>query len=322
MAFNWIDWIIVLGIVYHIYDGWERGFTTLLANLFSFLGSLWLAVRYHGIVGGFFSEKFGLSNTWIDVLGYVVVALLSQVVLDELISFIIERLPEKVQRSQMNRWLGGVLSTVNACVFVSFILLLILSLPLRGTIKKDIQSSVIGSRLVLLSERYGGQVKSSLEDFAKEAIKFMTVKPGSSERVNLDIPKTNIEFSVDQASESELVRLVNKERVSRGLSELRLDTRIVSVAREKSRDMFVRSYFSHYDPDGKNVADRMEAAGVAYILVGENLAYAPDVDTAHDGLMNSEGHRSNILEPRFHRVGIGILDGGIYGKMFTQIFAD
>lgn len=322
MAFNWIDWIILLVILYQIYDGWERGFTTLLANLFSFLGSLWLAVRFHSIVGNFFVEKFGIPGTWTDVLGYITVALVSQVVIDELLDVAVEKLPEKFHTSKINHWLGSMLSAVNASIFISFVLLLVLALPLRGTVKKDIRNSYIGSRLVRVSERYGGQVKSSLEELAREAVKFMTVKPGSSERIPLNIPKTNVRYSVDQASESEMVRLVNTARVNKGMSELRVDAQIVAVAREKSRDMFVRSYFSHYDPDGKNAADRMSAAGVGFTLVGENLAYAPDVETAHEGLMNSEGHRMNILEPRFHRIGIGVIDGGLYGKMFTQIFAD
>jgi uncharacterized protein YkwD len=52
------------------------------------------------------------------------------------------------------------------------------------------------------------------------------------------------------------------------------------------------------------------------------LALAPTLATAHTGLMNSEGHRANILEPKFKRVGIGVIDNGVYGKMFVQVFTD
>ena len=58
------------------------------------------------------------------------------------------------------------------------------------------------------------------------------------------------------------------------------------------------------------------------IPTAENLALAPNVDIAHKGLMNSPGHRANILSPSFGRVGIGVIDGGGYGKMFAQEFAD
>ena len=66
----------------------------------------------------------------------------------------------------------------------------------------------------------------------------------------------------------------------------------------------------------------MDRAGISYSIAGENLALAPSVVRAHDGLMNSSGHRRNILDPAFTKIGIGAIDGGVYGKMFTQIFTN
>ena len=68
--------------------------------------------------------------------------------------------------------------------------------------------------------------------------------------------------------------------------------------------------------------NRMRDGGVRFGAAGENLALAPTVQVAHDGLMNSPGHRANILNPRYRRVGIGVADGGMHGKMFVQNFAD
>jgi uncharacterized protein YkwD len=96
----------------------------------------------------------------------------------------------------------------------------------------------------------------------------------------------------------------------------------VPVARDYARDMWQRNYFGHVSPEGKSVADRLDEAGITFQVVGENLALAPTLTTAHIGLMNSEGHRANILEPDFKRVGIGVIDNGIYGKLFVQIFTD
>ncbi|KKR88441.1 MAG: SCP-like protein extracellular [Candidatus Gottesmanbacteria bacterium GW2011_GWA2_41_12] len=66
----------------------------------------------------------------------------------------------------------------------------------------------------------------------------------------------------------------------------------------------------------------MKNAGIFYTEAGENLAFAPNVNIAHAGLMNSPGHRANILSPDFGKVGIGVIDGGIYGEMFVQKFTD
>jgi uncharacterized protein YkwD len=66
----------------------------------------------------------------------------------------------------------------------------------------------------------------------------------------------------------------------------------------------------------------MREDGVRFRTAGENLALAPTLDIAHNGLMNSPGHRANILRPQFGRLGIGILDGGRAGLMVTQKFRD
>jgi uncharacterized protein YkwD len=67
--------------------------------------------------------------------------------------------------------------------------------------------------------------------------------------------------------------------------------------------------------------DRLARAGIAYAASGENLAYAPSVELAHQGLMASPGHRANMLEPAYSRVGIGVQNAGLYGRMFTEEFA-
>ena len=85
---------------------------------------------------------------------------------------------------------------------------------------------------------------------------------------------------------------------------------------------FEEKYFSHIAPDGSDPAKRIERGGVSFTYVGENLAYAPSVETAHEGLMESPGHKRNILDPKYRRIGIGVIDSGIYGRMFTQNFAD
>jgi uncharacterized protein YkwD len=64
----------------------------------------------------------------------------------------------------------------------------------------------------------------------------------------------------------------------------------------------------------------MRRDNVRFSTAGENLALAPTVQIAHTGLMNSPGHRANILRPQFGRVGIGIMDGGRRGLMVTQNF--
>ncbi len=322
MYLNWVDAVILVVFGYYLLQGWEMGMVQLVANFISFLGSLWLAIKFHSGVGLFLVQKFGISALWSNVLGYLIVGIVADIVLSELLGFITDSLPQKWEKSKANQWLGSALSLVNGMVIVAFILLVILALPLRGTIKQDIQQSIIGRQLVRLAEKYGGQVQSELNTQVQQAIKFLTVEPTSNESIPLDVSPQSSQLSVDEAAEQQMLVLVNGERAKAGVKPLAFDAKIAGVARAHSRDMFVRRYFSHIDPDGNDPLHRMLAGGISFTVVGENIAYAPDLATAHQGLMNSEGHRKNILDPEFHRIGIGIINSGIYGEMFTQNFAD
>ena len=86
--------------------------------------------------------------------------------------------------------------------------------------------------------------------------------------------------------------------------------------------MFKRGYFSHSTPEGASPFDRMVQNDINFNYAGENLALASSVDLAMKGLMQSEGHRANILSLNFHRAGIGVIDGGVYGDMFCLEFTD
>src|SRR3989475_1836610 len=117
-----------------------------------------------------------------------------------------------------------------------------------------------------------------------------------------------------------MLELVNGERIAAGLRPLTADPELVQVARQHSADMFARGYFANDTPEGRDPFERMREANVGFLTAGENLALAPTVQVAHRGLMNSPGHRANILHSQFGRVGIGIMDGGIRGLMITQDF--
>lgn len=122
------------------------------------------------------------------------------------------------------------------------------------------------------------------------------------------------------ADEQQMVNLVNQERTKNGLEPLKVDMQLVKLARMKSQDMIDKNYFSHTSPTYGSPFDMMKNNGVSYRIAGENLAGASSVTTAHTNLMNSEGHRKNILNSSFNHIGIGIVNGGPYGKMYTQLF--
>lgn len=120
--------------------------------------------------------------------------------------------------------------------------------------------------------------------------------------------------------ERQMLNLVNQERAAAGLQPLQADMALVQLARMKARDMIDKGYFAHQSPTYGSPFEMIREAAIEYRYAGENLAGAPGVDSAHENLMNSPGHRANILNANYRKAGIGVVDGGPYGKMFVQLF--
>jgi uncharacterized protein YkwD len=113
--------------------------------------------------------------------------------------------------------------------------------------------------------------------------------------------------------------LVNQERVKVGCSPLRADSSLDALAQNFSDDMAARGFFDHTDPDGATPWDRADTAGVKG-LGGENIARGQaDAQAVMDSWMNSEGHRANILNCDYTRLGIGVHTGP-GGPWWTQDF--
>lgn len=106
--------------------------------------------------------------------------------------------------------------------------------------------------------------------------------------------------------EFQLFDLTNSARVIRGLSILTYDEAVSETARKHSEDMAVHNYFSHENLKGKSPFDRLEDDGLIFSYAGENLAYGQTSSIfAHEGLMNSIGHRKNILNTDYRNLGVG-----------------
>ncbi|HCC08233.1 MAG TPA: serine protease [Clostridiales bacterium] len=128
---------------------------------------------------------------------------------------------------------------------------------------------------------------------------------------------TNTSLSSD---EQQMVTLVNAARAQNNVPALTVDIKLTDVARTKAQDMINNNYFDHNSPTYGSPFDMMKSFGIAYSSAGENIAGNQTVQKSHDSLMNSPGHRANILNANFTHIGIGIKNGGTYGKMFTQMF--
>ena len=124
--------------------------------------------------------------------------------------------------------------------------------------------------------------------------------------------------------QARVIALTNQARAANGLPALTESAALDSSAEAYSLSMATLNFFSHTGLDGSTFSARNEAAGyTGWTWMGENIAAGqPTADDVFQAWMNSPGHRANILNPRYLRVGIGVADGGMHGKMFVQNVAD
>lgn len=112
------------------------------------------------------------------------------------------------------------------------------------------------------------------------------------------------------APQQEMLGYINTARAQANLSPLTLDSRLCNGAYLKSQDMAVNGYFSHISPTYGSPFDMMKNLGITYRTAAENIARNSSVLAAHNAFMNSSGHRANILNPAFTKIGLGFYQNG------------
>jgi uncharacterized protein YkwD len=265
-------------------------------------------------------ERVGLAAPLARTVAFVVVLLAIEAAFGVLGALAIAPFAKRLHAARVfgvvDRVLGVIPSVLRTLVIAAIALAAALVLPVGNDVRAAIDGSRIGQ--VLVEQVAAAQPVLGALAGPDEGALFVT-KLGADQSQSLDLPD-GLTLVADPAAEQEMLALVNGERTSRGLPALELDPRLVPIARQHSEEMFTLKYFGHQSPVTGSPFDRLATAKITYSRAGENLAYAHSVAVAHRGLMDSEGHRENILRPEFTRIGIGVISAGSYGRMFTQLF--
>lgn len=127
--------------------------------------------------------------------------------------------------------------------------------------------------------------------------------------------------ALKEGFEYQLFDITNATRINHGLSILTWDEDVRETARKHSTDMAENQFFGHTNLEGQSPFDRMAEDGISFTTAGENLAYGQFSSIfAHQGLMNSLGHRENILHDGFTKLGIGVAFDENNQPFYTEKF--
>ena len=318
MTFNFIDILLVLIVLLSVWGGWRRGFILGFLDLIRWITSFLAALYFYQPLAEWLGLMTGWSQTWNQPLAFLLIVIIVGLIVQLLGNVLLKRISKDVHDHLVNRIFGILPGLANGLITAAIVSALLFAVPFSEVISENVRESRIANRLAVYTEEIETALSPIFDKAVEQTLNRIIIKPESNERVELP-------FKVDAYRprpelEAEMLNLVNRERIANGLAPLEADPELTEVARRHSADMFARSYFSHNTPENKTPFDRIRESDVSFRTAGENLALAPTLQIAHTGLMNSPGHRANILQSNFGRLGIGVLDGGRRGLMITQNF--
>jgi len=328
MIGNWIDLIILFYLLVYLIGGMRKGLFSIFVSLISFVSALIVAFFTYAYSADLLIENFAIDKSYANVLGFFANVFIVKIIIFLVVYKALSGITSPITNSFLNRLAGGLVLFVYGLITVFLILSITLSFSLPGFMNKQICSSTAGKFIESDPLKLNSKFKNIFGNVLKTTIgkiePFLTVETGESKKV--DLPAKISELEIDEQMEIDMLKMVNYERFLMGRDLLVLDEKAREAARKHGKDMFENGYFSHDDLDGGKHDDRMRETGTEFMMSGENLALSQDLKSAHEGLMDSPGHRENILHPFFHRVGIGVIRGSIdgeeYGIIFVQNFAD
>ncbi len=132
-----------------------------------------------------------------------------------------------------------------------------------------------------------------------------------------EVPKSDLPMTEEEKFEAEVIELVNIERAKVGSPPLTTTPEHTEAAQIRADECV--ELFSHTRPDGTKFSTVFDEVGIASQYRGENLGSGYKTpERLVDGLMNSDGHRENILNPEYKYIGVGYNSDNFWSQLFSK----
>ena len=321
---QYLDLFLYFFMLYFLWLGWKKGAVFQIFYLFTLLIAISISFRYSDEIGSYISSWLNSNLQISEVFGGIIIF----VAILTFASFLHNVLNNRIKKNDLgSKSLGAAISLLvsNLILILIFTALNIINLP------SFFQNSVSQSSLASFYVSPEGSPQQTLEviigtDLLKvvNRINYLTGK--SSVVVNedgcLEIPKYNeSNLQSRQDFSIEIYNLLSLERQNENVDGLELNQILSNVAQAYAYEMYVGGFWCHQNPNnGESVNERLSKVGFPFTTVGENLAISSTVRSGHQSLMQSDSHRSTILDNEFRRVGIGVVSGPI-GLIIVQVFS-
>ena len=319
-----LDFVLGLYLAGLAVRGWLRGFVKELLDLLGLVLGVVLGFRLSEPVGNFFVDRFAVTPEWARIgAGIAIFVLIGTAV--SIFAHYLGRFVQLPGLKLSNRALGSAFAVTWGVFLILVFASIVQLLPLPEAVDETIDESTVASAIA----GEGSQARQLFESAAGDDVvtTLLALEPLiGSQRVILEdeetasIPPTERErLEVSETEAREVFRFLNEERVAAGEAPLAFSEGLADVALGHALDMYTNGFVSHVSPTTGRVGDRVRASGIRLAQVGENLALAASSRAVHDGFVDSESHRENLLRSAWDRVGVAAVRGP-YGLMVVQVF--
>ena len=319
-----IDVVLVLVLGLLLLRGWHRGFIREGMDLVVLVLGAVLAFRLAGPAGAVVEVLTGMSPDVARFVGGILVFVGVGIA-----GAIGVRWLEQTTRlpglNVANRIGGAGLAAAWGLFLMTVFLTLAVVLPMPPTVASAVDESAVARTLTDPDGVPQGVFNGLAGDGIIQTVLELRHLVGTRQVViegeeSVEFPPADPDrLEADPRSARRIFELVNRERIEAGVDPLAWSDALAEVGEGHARDMYLNGYFSHVSPTTGTVADRLFAVGITYRIAGENLALAATPEDTHRGLMDSPGHRRNILLDDYTRIGIAVVDGPL-GLMTVQVF--
>ena len=319
-----LDLLIVLALVALLARGWGRGFTREAMDLGALLLAAVLAFRLAPVVGGVLVAMSGMSPEGSRLIGGLLVffglwfgAAAAARSLEDRFGL--------AELTVANRAGGAGLAATWGAFLTTLMLTLAAILPVPVAVAEQMEGSAISRTLTdpdgvaqrTFTRLAGDRLIESLLHL-RELVGGRRVVIGPDEVLEIPAARPQ-DLRADHEAAAEVFELLNLARIDAGLEPLAWSEPLADVALRHAFDMYLNGFFAHDSPSSGDLGDRLRAASITFRIAGENLALAVTPTEVHRGLMDSPGHRANILGTGYRRVGVGVVSGRL-GLMTVQVF--
>lgn len=309
------DIILTVCIITFTWLGYKQGFINSSFGLIKWAGALLVATLLFIPFSSWLMQSFIIEKEWQRPLSFAIVFAAALFLLSLLFSSLQKIIPYASRYDFVNKITGVIPGFITGVLAAIMLARIINASVWIDPGKKQEQTFLLASMLNATVV-----VDNTINTVFSEPVQQVS---GANETVFTDAElfKSAV-FKAEPGLENKMLLLVNTERMQRGLPMLVSDAALQQAAYNHAADMFTRGYFAHNSPEGATPFDRMKGLGITYKIAGENLAHSYNLDTAHTGLMNSPGHKANILNKRYGKIGVAVLQSDTKGLMVVQEFSN